>query len=81
MKRSDDDDVNKIYRILQRIPNFIEKHVSARGYKHCLGLTFQPGVAYVDKQSEAKNTGFDRPLHCSGSSKSANGSSLDTVMW
>jgi hypothetical protein len=54
--------------------------MSARGCKHCLCLTFQSGVAYADKQSEAKNTGFDRPLHCSSSSKSANGSSLDTVM-
>jgi hypothetical protein len=49
--------------------------VSERGCKHCLCLTCQPGVAYVDKQSEAKNTGFDSPLHCSSSSKTANGSS------
>ena len=46
-------EIFKIYQILQRIPNFIEKHVSARGCKHCLCLTFQPGVAYADKQSEA----------------------------
>jgi hypothetical protein len=59
----------------------MEKHVSARGCKHCLCLTFQPGVAYAEKQSEAKDTGFDLALHCSSSSKSANGSNLDTVMW
>jgi hypothetical protein len=55
--------------------------VSARGCKHGLCLTFQPGVAYAEKQSEAKDTGFDLALHCSSSSKSANGSNLDTVMW
>jgi hypothetical protein len=35
-------EIFRIYRILQRIPNFIEKRVSARGCKHCLYLTFQP---------------------------------------
>jgi hypothetical protein len=35
---------------------FNEKHVSARGCKHC--LTFQPGVAYAEKQSKAKGTGL-----------------------
>jgi hypothetical protein len=33
--------------------------VCARGCKHCLCLTFQPGVAYAEKQLEAKNTDFD----------------------
>jgi hypothetical protein len=37
--------------------NFNEKHVSARGCKHC--LTFQPGVAYAEKQSKAKDLDFD----------------------
>jgi hypothetical protein len=44
--------------MLQRIPNFIERHVSVRGCKHCLCLTFQPDVAYAEKQPEAKNTVF-----------------------
>jgi hypothetical protein len=44
-------EIFKIYWILQWIPNFIEKHVSARGCKHCLCLTFQPDVAYAEKQS------------------------------
>jgi hypothetical protein len=74
-------EIFKIYRILQRIINFIEKHVSARGCKHCLCLTFQPGVAYEGKQSEAKDVGFDHPLHYSSSFNRGNGSSLDTVMW
>jgi hypothetical protein len=36
--------------------------VSARGCKNCHCLTFQPGVAYAEKQLEAKDTGFDHPL-------------------
>ena len=44
----------KIYQILQQITNFNENRVSVRGYKHCLCLTFQPGVAYAEKQYEAK---------------------------
>jgi hypothetical protein len=66
---------------LQWITNFIEKHVSARGCKHCHFLIFQPGVAYTEKQDEAKEISFDNPLHRSSSSKSANGSGLDIVMW
>jgi hypothetical protein len=50
-------------------------------HKHCHYLTFQPYVAYAEKQSEVKNIGFNRPLHHSSSSKSVNGSSLDTVVW
>jgi hypothetical protein len=46
----------QIYRILQRIIHFIKKHVSARGCKHCQGLSFQSGVAYAEMQSEAKDT-------------------------
>jgi hypothetical protein len=61
--------------------NFIEKNVSARGCKHYLCITSQLGVAFEEKQLEGKNTGFDLPLNYSSSSKSANGSSLDTVMW
>jgi hypothetical protein len=71
----------QVYRSLQQITNFIEKHVSVRGCKHCHYLTFQLDVAYAQKQSEAKDTGFDHPLHYSSSSKSANRSCLDTVMW
>jgi hypothetical protein len=71
----------QVYRSLQRIINFMEKHVSVRGFKHFHCLTFQPGVVYAEKQSKAKDTGFDPPLHYSSSSKSANGSSLDTMMW
>jgi hypothetical protein len=52
--------------------------VSARGCKHCLYLTFKPGVAYAEKQSETKNTGFDYLIPCSSSSKGENGSSLNT---
>jgi hypothetical protein len=37
----------QIYRMLQRITNFIEKHVSARSCKHYQSLTFQLGVAYA----------------------------------
>jgi hypothetical protein len=33
--------------------------VSVRGCKHCRCLTFQLGVAYAQKKSEAKDTGFD----------------------
>jgi hypothetical protein len=55
--------------------------VSARDCKHCYCLTFEPGVVYAEKQSEAKYIGFDHPLPCSRSSKSANGSSLDTERW
>jgi hypothetical protein len=58
-------EIFKIYRILQRITSFTEKHVNERGCKHCHCLTFQPGVAYAEKQSETKNTGFDHPLPCS----------------
>jgi hypothetical protein len=61
--------------------NFNEKHVSARGCRHCHCLTFQPGVAYIEKKLEAKDTNFDHPLPCSSSSKSANGSILVIVMW
>jgi hypothetical protein len=43
----------KIYRILQRMTSFNEKHVSERGCKHYHCLTFQPGVVYAEKQSEA----------------------------
>jgi hypothetical protein len=52
------DEILKIFQILQRITNFNEKHVSARGCKHCHCLTFQPGVAYVEKQLEGKDTGL-----------------------
>jgi hypothetical protein len=38
-------------------------------------------VAYAEKQSVAKNTGFDHLLPCSSSSKGENGSSLDTERW
>jgi hypothetical protein len=41
-------------------------------------LTFQLGVAYAEKKSEAKNTGFDDPLPRSSSYKATNGSSLNT---
>jgi hypothetical protein len=74
-------EIFKIYQVLQRIINFIEKHVSVRGCKHYHCLTFQPGVAYVGKQLEAKDISFDHPLHCSSSSKSENGRSLNTMMW
>jgi hypothetical protein len=74
-------EIFKIYRILLRITSFTEKHVSARGCKHCHCLTFQPGVAYAEKQSEAINTGFNHPLPCSSSYIGANGSSLDTKRW
>jgi hypothetical protein len=37
---------------------------------------FQPGVVYAEKQSEAKDTGFDHPLPCSSSSKGAVGGLL-----
>jgi hypothetical protein len=37
----------QVYQILRRITNFIEKHVSVRGCKHCRCLTFQQGVAYA----------------------------------
>jgi hypothetical protein len=57
---------SRFIEFLQWIPNFIEKHVIPN---------------YAEKQSEAKNIGFDLPLHCSSSSKRANGNSLDTVMW
>jgi hypothetical protein len=62
-------EIFKIYWILQRIINFNEKHMSVRGCKHCHCLTFQPSVAYVEKQSKAKNIEFDHPLPCSNSSK------------
>jgi hypothetical protein len=75
------DEMLKIYRILQWITSFNEKHVSARGCKHFHCLTFQPGVAYAERQLEAKNTSFDHPLPYSSSSKGANGSSLDTERW
>jgi hypothetical protein len=55
--------------------------VSVRGCKNYHTLTFQPDVACEKKQSEAKDTGFDHPLHYSCSSKGANGSSLDTERW
>jgi hypothetical protein len=71
----------QVYQILQWITNFIEKHVSVRGSTYCHCLTFQSGVAYAEKQSEAKDIGFDHPLHFASSSKSANESSIDTVMW
>lgn len=32
--------------------------MSTRGYKHCHCLTFQSGVAYAEKKSEAKDTGL-----------------------
>jgi hypothetical protein len=70
-----------IYWILQQITNLNEKHVSARGCKHCHYLTFQPGVAYAERKSEARNTGFDHPLPCLRSSKSVTGSGLDIEMW
>ena len=54
--------------------------MSARGCKHCHCLTFQPSVYYVEKQSWAKDIGFDHPLHCSSSSTSVNRNGLDTVM-
>jgi hypothetical protein len=72
------DEILRIYRIMQQITSFNEKHVSARGCKHCHCLIFQPHEAYVEKQSKAKVTGFDHPLPCSSSSKGANGSSLGT---
>jgi hypothetical protein len=74
-------EIFQIYWILQWVTNFNEKHVSMRGCKHCYCLTFQPGIAYATRQSEAKGTSFDLPLHRSSSSKHANVSSLDTVMW
>jgi hypothetical protein len=74
-------EIFQIYRILQQITSFTKNHVGARGCKHCHCLTFQPGVAYTEKQSDTKNTSFDHPLPCSSSSKGANGSSLDTERW
>jgi hypothetical protein len=74
------DEILKIYRILLQITSFSEKHVNTRGW-HCHCLTFQMGVAFAEKQSEAKGTGFDPPLPCSSSSKCANGSSIDTERW
>jgi hypothetical protein len=74
-------DFFKNYQILQRITNFSEKHVSAKGCTYCHCITFQPGVPYVKTQLEAKDTSFYHPLPCSSSSKSANGNCLDTVMW
>jgi hypothetical protein len=74
------DEILKTCRILQRITDFIEEHVSVRGCKNC-HLTFQPGVTYAQKQSKAKDTGFDHPLPFSSSSKGANGSSIDTERW
>jgi hypothetical protein len=68
------------YQILQWITIFNEKNVGARACKHCDCLTFQLGIAYVAKQSEAKDTGFNHPVTCSSSSKSANGSSLNIGM-
>jgi hypothetical protein len=65
----------------QILSPFNEKHVSARGCKHCHCLTFQWGVAYAEKQSKAKEISFDHPLPCSSSSKGANGSSLNIEMW
>jgi hypothetical protein len=70
-----------IYWILQWITNFNQKHVSARGCKHCCCLTFQLGVAYAEKQSEVTDTGFDHPVPYSSSSKGENGSGLDTERW
>jgi hypothetical protein len=58
-----------------------ESSESARGCKHCHCLTFQLGLAYAEKQLEVNDNSFDHPLHCSSSSKSANGSNLDTMMW
>jgi hypothetical protein len=66
---------------LQRITSFREKHVSVRGCKHCYFLTFQPGVAYAEKKSEAKDTSFDHLLPSSSSSEGANGSSLNIETW
>jgi tRNA(Glu) U13 pseudouridine synthase TruD len=71
----------QVYRSLQRIINLMEKHVSVRGCKHYHCLTFQLVVAYTEKQLEAKDTGFNHPLRCSSSSKNANGSSIDIMMW
>jgi hypothetical protein len=48
-------EILKIYRILQQITSFNEKHMSARGFKNYHCLTFQPGVAYAEKQSEARD--------------------------
>jgi hypothetical protein len=53
------------------------KSMSVRGCKHCQCLTFQPRVVYVEMQSDANDINFDRPPHCSSSSKSASGSSID----
>jgi hypothetical protein len=75
------DEILKIYWILQWITSFKEKHVSVKGYEHCHCLTFRPSVAYAEKQSKAKVTGFNHPLPCSRSSKSANGSSIDIERW
>jgi hypothetical protein len=75
------DEILRIYRIMQRITSFNEKHVSVRDCKHCHCLTFQLHEVCVEKQSKAKDTGFDHPLPCSSSSKGANGSSLGTEMW
>jgi hypothetical protein len=61
----------QIYRILQRITNFIQKHVSVRGCKHCQCLTFKLGVAYTELQSKAKDISFDHPLQYLSSSKRA----------
>jgi hypothetical protein len=55
--------------------------VNARGCKHCHYLTFELGIVNEEKKSEAKDTGFNHPLHCSSSSKNTNGSNLDIVMW
>jgi hypothetical protein len=55
--------------------------VSAIGCKHCHYITFQLGVAYAEKQSEAKDTGFDHPLHCSSSSTGPNRINLDIMVW